>query len=250
MNTIGFLGFTVHFPSDGKINSITVGVTELDDHHTSSYLGQILLKTYDEWNISLNNVSAIVTDNAANILKAVRDTFGAEKQLSCFAHTLNLVPTTILNENKEIKELIQKVKNIVTYFKQSVVAADELRKAQSTDVTLKLLQDVLTRWNSVFYMIERFLILIESVSSCLIKLPKSLQMLTANEVATLNEILKMLKPFESVSKEICEEKYVTSSKVIPMVNALLHELNDLDPESDLGKKPSFKSLNLRIDFLI
>ena len=47
------------------------------------------------------------------------------------------------------------------------VVANELRKAQSTN-PLKLLQDV-----SIFFMLERFLILIESVSSHLIKFPKS-----------------------------------------------------------------------------
>jgi len=47
------------------------------------------------------------------------------------------------------------------------VVANELRKAQSIN-PLKLLQDV-----SIFFMFERFLILIESVSSRLIKLLKS-----------------------------------------------------------------------------
>ena len=99
-----------------------------------------------------------------------------------------------------IKRFIDKVKNIVTYFKQSVVATDKLRKAQFTN-PLKLLQDVSTPWNSTFYMLERFFILIESVSSCLTKLPKLPKMLTVFEVATLNKIIKMLKPFELVSKK-------------------------------------------------
>jgi len=68
--------------------------------------------------------------------------FGKEKQLSCFAHTLNLVSNNVLDESSNIKRFIDKVKNIVTYFKQSIVAVDELRKAQSTN-PLKL-QDVST----------------------------------------------------------------------------------------------------------
>ncbi|KAG5334155.1 SETMR methyltransferase, partial [Acromyrmex heyeri] len=72
---------------------------------------------------------------------------------------------------------------------------------------------------------------IESVSSCLIKLPKLPEMLTAFEIATLNEIMKMLKSFELVSKEILGQKYITCSKVILIVNVLLHELHTLNPES-------------------
>ena len=83
-----------------------------------------------------------------------------------------MCPNNVLDESSNIKRLIDKVKNIVTYFKQSVVITVELRKAQSTN-PLKLLQDVSTCWNSTFYMLERFLKLIESVSSCLIKFPKS-----------------------------------------------------------------------------
>jgi len=52
----------------------------------------------------------------------------------------------------DLKQLIDKIKSIVSYFKYSIVAADELRKIQSTSETsLKLIQEVSTRWSSTYY---------------------------------------------------------------------------------------------------
>ena len=64
------------------------------------------------------------------------------------------------------------------------VVANELRKAQSTN-PLKLLQDV-----SIFFMLERFLILIESFKS--FNKASKIEMLITFEVAIiLNEIMKL-----------------------------------------------------------
>jgi len=63
-------------------------------------------------------------------------------------------------------------------------------------------------------------------------------MLTAFKIATLNEIIKMLKPFELVAKEICGQK-ITCSKVL-IINALLYKLHTLNPESDLSKDLKLK----------
>jgi len=43
-----------------------------------------------DWGIGIDCITAIVTDNAANIVKAITDIFG-KKKLRCFAHTLSLV---------------------------------------------------------------------------------------------------------------------------------------------------------------
>ncbi|CAG4952920.1 unnamed protein product [Parnassius apollo] len=51
------------------------GVYELDERHTSQYISQMLLKTCAEWGIKKDNVTAVVTDNAANMVKTVELTF-------------------------------------------------------------------------------------------------------------------------------------------------------------------------------
>lgn len=73
----------------------------------------------------------VVSDNATNIKKAIIDAFGANKHLSCFAHTLNLVLAKIIDEDIIVRTFCVKVKNIVKYFKQSVFAADQLRPHSS-----------------------------------------------------------------------------------------------------------------------
>jgi len=78
-----------------------------------------------------------------------------KRHILCFAHTLNLVAQHVISSVPELTHLISYVKNIVKWFKQSVVASNELRKATKGEG--KLLQEVLTRWNSIFYMLECFI---------------------------------------------------------------------------------------------
>ena len=42
MNTIGYLGLTAHFSNVDKISSITIGLIELDERHTATFLEELL----------------------------------------------------------------------------------------------------------------------------------------------------------------------------------------------------------------
>lgn len=83
-------------------------------------------------------------------------------------------------------------------------------------------------------MLERFILLINPISSVLLKLKHSPPMLSAFELATLQEIFKMLKLFEKITKEISGQKFV--SKVILMMYCLHNQLTDVTPESNVGRK--------------
>lgn len=237
LNTRSYLGMAAHFVLNEKLTSIVIGVTELSERHTSDYLGQWLSSICTEWHIKMDNVVAVVTDNAANIVKAVNDIFGKNKHLPCFAHTLNLVATTLLKENREIEAFCDKVKALVTFFKQSVIAADELRKYEQK----KLIQCVPTRWNSVYYMLERFIELSEGISLVLLKFPKAPPMLSASELQLAREIIQVLSPIEAATKEICGESYVTGSKVIPLINCLKKKIDNL--AADLSSSAAMKLLH-------
>lgn len=91
LQTKNFLGITVHFVENTQMISACLGVEELDQSHTADYIGNQILKTLGEWNIPDDKVVAITTDNGANMVRAIYDSFGKNRHIPCFAHTVNLV---------------------------------------------------------------------------------------------------------------------------------------------------------------
>lgn len=107
-----------------------IGVIELNESHTANYISQEIMKCLNEWDIPKDKIMAVVSDNGANITKAVNDTFGNHRYVPCFAHTLNLVVEKPISTTDTLTNLLSKVRSIVKYFKQSTSLSDELRKKQ------------------------------------------------------------------------------------------------------------------------
>jgi len=70
---------------------------------------------------------------AANMKKAAQDTFGIQKFIPCIAHTVNLIADGAITNCKKLNELIEKVRNIVKFVKNSVNVNDELRRKQKNE---------------------------------------------------------------------------------------------------------------------
>lgn len=230
LNMKSFLGLTAHFLVGEQHKSVAIGVVELTERHQSEYLKNWLLSLIDKWNKRIENIVVVVSDNDANIKKAIIDAFGIDKHLPCFAHTLNLVLAKIIDEDSVVKDFCAKIKNIVTYFKKSVIAADQLRFHSD----LKLIQSIETRWNSTYNMLERFIELSEKISYIILQCPTAPPMLTALELQSTKEFVQLLKPFEDATKIICGEYYLTASKVIPIINILKNKLQSFEPSTDIG----------------
>lgn len=139
---------------------------------------------------------AIVTDNAAVMLKVAE--IVKLRHLPCFAHTLNLVYKDTCNQ-LEFKELMDKCKQIVRYFKHSTLASDQLKAAQKSlnKPELKLLQEIETRWNSLFYMIERLRKVRDEVTLVINQNSRAPPNLSAEEYTLLEEVEKILDPLEA-----------------------------------------------------
>jgi len=71
------------------------------------------MATVRAWNIE-HKISAVVTDNAANIVGAVKK--NNWRHVPCFAHVLNI---GIQRGLTHLKTVLTKIKNVVEFFKQS-----------------------------------------------------------------------------------------------------------------------------------
>lgn len=237
--TRSFLGVTAHYVSndtdDLKLQGVTLGVYELEERHTGENLAQKLKEICTKWNIKDDVVIAVVTDGGSNMIKAVELAFDKKRHTYCFAHLLNLLAQKSIESLPQLKSLLEQVKTIVSWFRSSVIGSDELRKRTVNSTEKTLIQSVSTRWNSTYYMVERFLALREIVSSIINFNTTAPPMITAKDVEFLQDFVLLFKPIEVATKEACGEKFVTSSMIIPIVRLLRKKISEASITTDLAK---------------
>ncbi|CAK1591015.1 unnamed protein product [Parnassius mnemosyne] len=122
---------------------------------------------------------------------------------------------------------IDKVKVIVRYFKQSTTAADKLTKylVDHGSPPKRLKQDCPTRWNSTFYMLERFIELEEPLRASMAVINKDLLVISLEEWKAFKVLCQVLRPFEEITRFVSGEKYITAGSVVIYTRCLAESLN-------------------------
>lgn len=213
-----FYALTAHyFDKNVSIKSHLLECSEFSDRHTADNIRAWVTKIFDRFEIGAK-VIALVTDNAAN-MKAAASLLKVP-HLSCFAHTLNLVVQSAIKSS--IKNVVDKSKSIVQFFKKSAHALANLNKMHvSLNMPkLKLKQDCPTRWNSTLDMLNRLLANKRAVVSTLALLDSNLG-LEAHEWIIIEHTVQVLKIFDDVTVEISAEKNVSLSKSAVLVNIMM-----------------------------
>ncbi|OXA40987.1 Zinc finger BED domain-containing protein 4 [Folsomia candida] len=155
-NNFSFISFTAHLNSESFSNHhVVLNCKYFPGSHTGSTIEGILNEILSEWNIEKSRVHLLVADSAANIVKGINNADLA--LVPCFSHKIQLAYQDSIRAQKTVNDLISRAKNIVSKFNQSPKNCELLKDKQNEAglIPKKLLQDIATRWNSTFYMLER-----------------------------------------------------------------------------------------------
>ncbi|KAF2891209.1 hypothetical protein ILUMI_14964, partial [Ignelater luminosus] len=218
-NNISFISFTAHWlDSDFNLRHAALNVKHVEGQHTAQNIANALQEIPSRWECPLSKIHVIVHDNGRNVAKAVSE--AAMNFACCFIHTLQLVVKDSLKVQPEVEETIAAERRIVTHFNHSGTAQEELKKFQENLGIAKhnLVQDITTCWNSTFYMLGRLFEQKRAISLYLTD-TANISNLNAEQWEVVDQLLKLLKPLEEITK-ITSSNYSCLSGIIPDVVTL------------------------------
>lgn len=210
-NLHAFLSLTAHWiDSNWERQYAFLQLRLLEGSHTGEMLAAELLSIMEDWKIVGDRRGILLRDNGSNMVKAAR--VAKISDLGCYIHTLQLVVGESLKTQRAVKDSIATARGIVGHFRHSSKATDHLKRIQEslnsnradddTDQLLpahRLIQDVSTRWNSTYYMLERLLEQKRAIG--VYSQEAEIQSLTANQWNLVEKVLSTLKPFEEQTKQ-------------------------------------------------
>ena len=250
---LGYVAATVHyFVKDLIMKSISLGVKRLPGSHTGERLADTIRAICDEFNI-FNKVVSMTGDNAKNMHVAAKHL--KLPYISCFAHVLNrIVVTTLANlkidvGNDESMPVLVKCRKLIGTFNHSTQLTETLIEDQmktndqepdkSKWTKLRLIQDVVTRWNSLYLMLSRLVKLKDAVKRVLHLRENTNHLeknLTDDEYKNMEELCSVLEPFFKSTEMLSGEKYCTQSLIWPTQCKLYKKVAHKKSDSDFIKR--------------
>ncbi|XP_065639326.1 zinc finger BED domain-containing protein 4-like [Hydra vulgaris] len=142
------------------VKHVILQVTHFPESHTGHNISKFINEALQSWEIPHEKIHAVLSDNAANVMAVIKESNLGDKHLPCLIHTLQLcIQKKIFREQRTASDTIAVFRALAGHFHHSSSAVAKLKEIQSQ---LKLpehniIQDVSTRWNSTYYMLERFI---------------------------------------------------------------------------------------------
>ena len=156
-----YISLTVHYVTEEwKLRHITLNHEYSKDQHTAANLNNLIVRLIEKWSFCKHIPMYFVTDNAPNLVAAIGKVSDGYtwKHLRCVAHSLQLAIVDAKKSTPNLDAPLIACRFIVGHYKQSSTAKArllELQKKENMSPPLMLIQDIKTRWNSEYLMLQR-----------------------------------------------------------------------------------------------
>ena len=241
-----FLSLTAHFIVCPSMEKKDVMLTSwlFDESHTGANISSAILSRMQSWEIE-EKVVCVVRDNAANMVAGLN--IANVASLPCLAHSLQLIIKDGVLLQPAVVQLLNCARSIVGHYHRSNVAFNTFRQIQS-QLNLpahRLIQDVPTRWNSSYYMLERLVEQKKAITASNAECQPPTE-LRSHQWVLAEKVVKLLKVFEEATREISGE-YSSASVIIPIINSLKRTISQDDDDHGIMsmKRGMLKSISDR-----
>ena len=229
MSNDSLLSLTAHWLTDSFVKrSAVLHAQSFPGLHTGENICHTYETMLDGWRIKKEQLHLIVRDNAANMVKAMRD--ASFPDLGCFAHTLQLIVHDGVLSQRFVKDTVAVCRRIVGHFKHSPLACPRLKEIQENLglPTHRLKQDEPTRWNSTLYMLQT--ISEQKMALAAYSTENNIVQLTSNQLDLINKSIAVLSPVEEITKSISTDQ-ASVSLIIPFIRAFQRTLENHEDDS-------------------
>ncbi|XP_026451342.1 zinc finger BED domain-containing protein RICESLEEPER 2-like [Papaver somniferum] len=254
VNTTGYISLTVHFvDQDWVLQKFLLNFSPLPPPHTGQALSDKLFLMLNDWGIE-GKVTSITLDNAASntsCVKIMKSRFIARNVMSdtgkrnfhirICAHIINLIVRDGLTE---IDPAVIKIRLAVKYLKGS-----QRRKQNFLDtvsdlgmsVKMGVRQDVKTRWNSTYLMLQSCISYEKVFTHLRLVDPDYAESPNGEEWEQIKVVTKFLKVFYDLTTLFSGNKYPTSNFYfdgVCQIKVLLDQetTNDIEFIRNMAKK--------------
>jgi hypothetical protein len=233
----GYMGMTIHFiTKDWERVKFCLACSKFDERHTAANIFQRIESTAEDWDIT-TKIGVCLRDNAANVKAAFNEPGCLFESAGCLNHSLQLVIKKELFELESVETLIDKCRKLCSHASHSNPFYTELYKQQELQMgnknRLGLKNDVATRWNSTFYMLERILHLKPAIAATLLNLPSSGVEFTREDWNICEKVVQILGIFEEATKLLSGRESCISS-CIPIVTTIIQSLENSSADDELA----------------
>ncbi|XP_040199589.1 zinc finger BED domain-containing protein 4 [Rana temporaria] len=219
--------------------SALLHVSQIDCDYNGVSVQKHLEYLWEAWITSFGlQIGITVTDNHS-IGKTLNE--NDRSSVECFGHTVDLIVNEAIKSQRMVQNLLSIARKICERVHRSTRAKEKLAERQKEYGLPQhpLIQDVPSKWNTSFHMLERLIEQKRAIDEMSIEC-NFRELISCDQWEVMQSICHALKPFEAASKEMSMHT-ATLSQVIPMIHILNRKIEMLFEET-MGIDTMLKSL--------